>query len=347
MPTVTLKTIAKKCGVSEAAVSRVLNNKGDWESKGTKEKILAAAKSLNYRPNYFARSLTQGRTNCIGLMGSLNFAHLNYPYNSDLAASVEDALATLSSDYSLNLFGANHNQTYEKSIELIKKGMVDGLLLIVLSGDLPMFEEKMKPILDECRVPFVVMHSLSRDLPFNNVGVDSSRAGYLAAEHLVSRGYRDIGFYSIYTHTPQIQEVINGFKKGLEDNGRAWDDKMVLKPVAGQPDGNSYSTIYRTIMEMKNPPRAIFAPTETQAIGIYQALQDRRVKIPEETALVLFNDALPVMYFEDKITAVRHPIKEKAQAAVTMLLDILSGKKSRERVYQETMKPWLEVRKST
>lgn len=346
MNKVTTYDIARKAGVSQTAVSKILNKKDQMIGEETRQRVLRITKELNYQPNYLARSLKLGRTRCIGLMGSTTMADFNFPYFSDMAAAVENALADMTKDYSLNLFGANRHETLEKSLELIKKGMVDGLLIIVLSRDIATFEKHMKPLLDEYNIPFVVIHSLSRTLAYNNVGINSFKTGYLAGAHLCSLGHKNIKYYMLHEGTPQGAEILNGFKKALADQGIKWQNNIIQHKATVDPR-NVYHAVYRTITELKEIPPALVAPTEGAAIGVYRALTDRGIRVPDETALVGLNDALPVTYFEEEITAVRHPINEKARAAMKMLLDILAGKKKRDEVYQETLEPWLEVRKST
>lgn len=225
---VTLNDIAQRVGITRQAVSAVLNKKESFVGKATREKVLKVAHELNYQPNFFAKSIRMGKTRCIGLMGGVTGITFHVPYYSLLATYTERALTELVDDYSLVLFGANHNQTYDKSMELISKGLVDGLVIIVPPMNLEHFDKKVKPQLKKVNLPFVVIHSISRELNFNNVGFNSFQGGYLAGQHLVSLGYKDIGFYLRREENPQQTEIFNGFKKALDEHGIDLPNKSLI-----------------------------------------------------------------------------------------------------------------------
>jgi LacI family transcriptional regulator len=347
MKNVTMKDVAKKAGVSLPTVSEVLNNRRTFASQATRERVQKIARQLNYQPNFLARSLKMGKTKCIGLMGSLAMANLNFPYFQDTIASVENSLVKLTDQYSLNIFGANYNETYKKSIELIRKGIVEGLLLIILAIDLKKFAEKLKPVLDDCRLPFVVIHSTSQTLGFNNVGLDSFYGGYLAGDHLGRLGHKEVWVYALKgdMESPQTMEIIRGFKKGLADHGASWPEQNVI--WQGHPEAcHTFHAAYRTMLEVKTVPSALFVSDNEAAAGVLRALDKRGVRVPQETAVISFNNAKSIPYCEEELSTVIHPVEQKAEQAVALLLDILEGRKSTEAVHQTIIKPWLEVKES-
>lgn len=343
MKQITMMDVAKKAGVCRSTVSEILNDKTNFVSQKTRERVLKVARDLNYRPNYFAKSIRMGKTSCIGLMGSMTFANLSIPYFAHLAAAVEESLAEATDEYSLNIFGARYTPTYEKSVELIKKGLVDGLIFIILAEDLKKFHNLLQPILDDLRLPFVVLHSTRKELPYNNVGIDSFHGGYLAGEHLVNLSHKDIWVYEDQHDSPQAQEILDGFKKSLADKGVEWDTGKTL----GAPSTEGfYQSAIRSMLGLKEVPPALFVPHEEAAAGCLHGLEQRGVRVPEDTAIVSFNEAEPTPFFIDVLTSVRHPMQEKARAGVNMLLDLLAGRRDKDQVHSQTIKPWLEVKQS-
>lgn len=157
-------------GVSQPTVSRVLNNQKHHIKSSTREKVLKVIEENNYRPNYMARALSNGKTNCIGLMGAFRYLDFTTPVYSHTSMGVEKELETLSSEHSLVIFGATSQQSYERSIELIERRMVDGLILIVLGRELTEFQERLLPQLHKINLPFVAVHSTETQLACNNVG---------------------------------------------------------------------------------------------------------------------------------------------------------------------------------
>jgi LacI family transcriptional regulator len=350
---VTTYDIAQMAGISQTTVSKILNNKGDMISSETRERVQKIMLELNYKPNFMARALKTGKTESIGVMGSLTLANFDSPYFSGLVSSMEESLSRHTSQYSLNIFGANYHghsglETFEKSAELVRKGMVDGLIFIILAFDLKNFEKTMKPVLDELQLPFVVIHSTSRKLGYNNVGVDSFHGGYLAGQHLASLGHKEIWLYEIETelYSPQYIEVKEGFRKALADYGVNWNEQMVIKHIKSKDKAGIYQEAYQTILKTEKIPPAMFVYIDDAAVGVLHALEERGIRVPEDTAIVSIDSAKPNQYYETTLTSVRHPVQQKAETAVTMLFDVLEGRKKREIVQHTIIKPWLEVRKS-
>jgi LacI family transcriptional regulator len=339
---VTLKEIAKQAGVAKSTASRIINNKVYDVTPEVKERVLAACRELDYRPNFFARSLKMGKTKCIGLMGSMTMMNFNFPYFSDITASVEAAMGKLDTAYSLIVFGQHNESAQEMIQEMLKKGMADGLLLTILAQGMERFEDEVVPVLNSYNIPFVVMHSLNREFNFNNVGIDSSLRGYLPAEYLLAKGYDDIAYYALWENNIYTTESINGFKKAYSDQGKAWDHRRLIRHDMKGDTHTIAEDAYNTMMAVKDIPQALFVQHEDAAQGVLEAL---KVRNHQRVEVVGSYSAKPVPQCEYLFPAVCHPVKEKAEQAVTMLVEILDGKRSRDTVYNETVKPYLVERK--
>jgi len=346
MSTTTLKDVAKEAGLAFQTVSKILNHVEIGVSEVRKEGVFRIAKKLNYQPNYFARSLKVGKTNCIGLMGSLTPMDLRVPYYSHMAASVQDTMIEQNSSYSLIIYGANYAKTHERSIEFIQRGMVDGLLLLILSQDLPRFEEKFLPILQGRRIPFVVMHALSKTLPYNNVGMDSFHLGYLVAQHLASNGFKKIGFFQrLLIVPPQWIEIKNGFMAGVRDAGLGEDAVLLINSERTQSE-DMYTGAYNTFKNLKQIPPAIFTINDEIAYAAINAFEDRGLKVPDDVAVIGANDEPLPIHIKPTLTTVHRPVELIAAEALNMLTDILDGKRDKEKIYTKTVKPHLVIRES-
>jgi DNA-binding LacI/PurR family transcriptional regulator len=339
---VTIKDIALRAGVTHSAVSKVLNNRESFVGAETREKILNAVKQLNYRPNYFARSLKKGRTNCIGLMGSMKMIDLSAYCYAQTAQAVEEALSEAKSKYSLVIFGANFTDTHEKSLELVERGMVDGLIFIILSPQLAAFESAVWPRLRSYNLPFVVIHATSQKLAYPNVGFDSRQAGYLAAEHFIKLGHGEITFFMRDHKNPQLRETLAGFRQALTDRHIEWTDQRNL--IQSQGDVKNY--IVGTFGNRPRLPRAVFFPDEVDAYGMLDFCRTRGVRVPEDVAVIGCDDEKPASYFQTDLTTIHHAFEEKGHAAVRMLTAMLEGKLKPNGDHQEILRPRLVVRKT-
>lgn len=347
MRKVTMKDIAEKAGISRPSVSMILNNKPYSVTKETRERVWRIARELKYKPNHSAQSLKTGRTNCIGLLGSLQIINMEDYNQARVAGGIQQCMEQTKSRYSLNILGANFGGTSEESFEIIQKGMVDGLILIIKAFDLEKFERDLLPQLNDIDLPFVAVHSTSLKSAYNNIGLDCRYAGYCAAEHFIRLGHRDIGYYLCLTGNPVFDEALEGFKKAFSDYRLEWKDGFIFQPERPRSaQGPSFNRIYDTIKTVKEFPRALFVPQDDAAYAVIKALRERGIRVPEDVAVIGFDDEVRLPYFDLELTTVHHPFHEKGAAAISLLLDILERRKEREKVHQEILKPHLVVRKT-
>lgn len=346
MPGITMKEIAKRAGVAQPTVSKVLNNKYQDIKPETRERVLKVIKELSYQPNYMASSLRSGKTYNIGLTGG-NILNFHFRYFSDIAACLEDALNEADPRYSLIIFGANYSESHEKAMELIKTRMTDGLVFVVLSEHIDTFIQETTPFLNSINLPFVAIHSVSQDFPFNNVGVDTEYGGYLAGKYLAKKGRKDIRLYGHNYRMPQIQDMEKGVSRGLAEHGLAYDRSKVIFPSrTAEPKGYCRAMIrsaYQTIMELDTCPEALVVPHDDLAIGAARAVRDKGLRVGKDMDIVYFNTAEPNPYLEKELPYVTHPVKEKSAAAMKMLLGILEQDKETGKIHQELIKPELIV----
>jgi DNA-binding LacI/PurR family transcriptional regulator len=261
-----------------------------------------------------------------------------------VTAGIEQNMEETKSKYSLVMFGANFQETPEKSLELIERRMVDGLILIILAPDIQKFNHQLMPQLKKLNIPFVVVHSTSQELPYNNVGLDSRQAGYDAAEHLIKAGHQRISFYMRDWHNPQLTEILGGFKKAVVDRGRAWSDKQIIEPVV-DPGSDMYLAARKTIAQLLPLPRALFFPDDASAYAALAACEERGVRVPQDLAIMGCDDET-IPYLTTRLTTIHHPFKEKGHEAVTMLTQILDGVLDPEAIHRKILRPYVVVRET-
>ncbi|MCW8132322.1 MAG: LacI family DNA-binding transcriptional regulator [Planctomycetota bacterium] len=347
MRRITMYDVAKAAGVSQAAVSKILSKKDPWVSEATRKRVFEAADQLGYRQNFHARLLRTGRTWCLGLMGNLSgFALDNYVYTKT-CRGIEDELNTAKSPYSLLMFGANWGENHEKSLKLVERGMVDGLIWILLASKLAEFEKQVAPWLRARRVPFVVVHSLSRRaFDYPNVGYDSFGGARAMTAHLAKRRGR-VGIFLAAPDSPQSQETFDGYRQGLKDAGLPFDRSLLLHEAPqAERGGNLFEIAYRTAKALPRAslPESVFASIDASAYGFLKGFRERGIRVPEDIAVAGMDDEVSTRYGEEELTTIAHPFREKGRAAVRILTGLLDGSLPAEPIPQTVVKHALVVR---
>ncbi|HUL21723.1 MAG TPA: LacI family DNA-binding transcriptional regulator [Thermodesulfobacteriota bacterium] len=315
---VTIKDIARKANVSHTTVSRALNNKSRIKSD-TKEKILSIAKQLNYRPDFIARSLVMRRTKTLGLV----ITTIANPFYTELSQGIETTAIGLG--YNIILCSTNYDLSAEKKyIDMLESKGVDGIIFTSAHmGDpniIGLAEEEFPIILVNRRT----YHPIVRD-KVDYVGVDNLRGGFLAVEHLIKLGHERIGVIGGSSESSVGFERLEGGKKalaayGLEGAGDYFLEGDFLR-------GSGYQGGKR-FLEMEKRPTAIFATNDYMALGAYQAIMEGGIKVPEEIALIGFNDIEFTSMKGIELTTIGQKKYEMGALAVKTLVDRIEGRKS-------------------
>lgn len=331
----TIKDIARKAHVSHTTVSRALNDKSRIKDV-TKEKILSIAKELNYRPNFIARSLVMRRTKTLGLV----ITTISNPFYTELAQGIEATAISLG--YNIILCSTNYDLSAEKRyIDMLRSKEVDGIIFTSAHmGDvniLALAEEGFPIILVNRRT----YHPVVRE-KVDYVGVDNITGGFLAVEHLIRLGHREIGVIGGSSESSVGFERLEGGKKALAAYGL---DVISDYSLEGDFSKGSGYQGGKKFLQMSEPPTAIFAANDYMALGAYQAITEEGVKIPEEIALIGFNDIEFTSTKGIELTTIGQKKYEMGALAVKTLLERVEGRKlgSPEEIILE---PELIIRKT-
>jgi LacI family transcriptional regulator len=314
---ITIKDVARKANVSHTTVSRALNDKSRIKSE-TKEKILSIAKELNYRPDFIARSLVMRRTKTLGLV----ITTIANPFYTELSQGIETTAISLG--YNIILCSTNYDLSAEKKyIDMLQSKGVDGIIFTSAHmGDpniIKLAEEGFPTVLVNRRT----YHPTVRN-KVDYVGVDNIRGGFLAVEHLIKLGHRRIGMIGGSSESSVGFERLEGGKKalatfGLEAMGDYFLEGDFLKG-SGYRGGKKF-------LEMDEPPTAIFATNDYMALGTYQAVMEEGIKVPEEIALIGFNDIEFTSMKGIELTTIGQKKYEMGALAVKTLVERIEGGK--------------------
>lgn len=327
MGEVTIKDIAEKTGVSYATVSRTLNHLSGVNA-ATREKILAAAREMGYRPNIHARSLKTNKTYTIALI----LPDISNPFFADLAFAVNEYV--YEKGYTTILCSTNWDVENEaKQIERMENQRVDGIIYKPAGKN---------PIdLSGISIPSVLLSCI----PGENstyIEVDNYTGGRMAADHLVECGYTRFAFVGGTRDSQSNQIRIDGYYDRLTELGKDIRTERILY------GGFSVESGYRLAAELmasEEKPDAIFCGNDLIAIGVQQFLLEHDHKVPEEIGVVGFDDILLAGLPQIQMTTISQPRTLMGKTAAEILLASIDGSEIEQK--HIILKPELVVRRST
>jgi LacI family transcriptional regulator len=314
MGKLTVEQIARLSGVSRSTVSRVINNHPNVKPK-VRQRVIEVIAETGYHPDPAARSLASRRSGIIGLVIPRAVQSLfTDPYYPRLMQGV--AQACNANDYTLSLF-LFHTEDEEQKLypRVLRTRLIDGLIVSALQIGDPLI-----PQLTNNHVPFVVI-GRPNDLPHVSfVNVDNTVGAYTATSHLIRSGYKHIATITGPLNTTVGLDRRQGYLDALNDRGRSVDEALIVEGDFTEMGG--YAALRRLI---PHHPDAIFIASDTMAFGALRALREARVSVPDDVAVVGFDD-LPTSALSDPpLTTIRQPIRRLGAQAVETLIDILTN----------------------
>jgi len=330
---VTIKDIAKQASVSINTVSRALNGKPDVNEE-TKKRIIEIAKRLNYVPNFLAKGLVTKNTKTIGVIISDN----SNPFFAKIIKGIEDFAR--SEGYSIIL--CNTDEEYEKeedAIYLLQQKQVDGFLITLTSTQ----KERIDVLkLKRAEIPFVLLNRHMDNIMTDYVINDNIYGAYIAINHLVKLGYKRIGYISGPPQISSVRERLEGYRKALFENNIEFDNSLIKESNLKMEDG---TILMRELLELENLPTAVFTYSDFLAIGVLKAIKEAELKIPEDIALVGYDDIEFSAFLEVPLTTVHQPRYRIGEKGARILINRIEGKGSKD-LQQIILKPELVIRKS-
>lgn len=296
-----IKDVAQSAGVSTATVSRVLANSSRVKEE-TRRRVLDAVEQLNYRPNLIARSLRAQRSAKLGLVVS----DIRNPFFTAISRAVEDA--AYEQGYSVLMCNTDENPEKE---ELYLNILHDENVAGIIFSPTQQFSARLSTF--ESNIPFVIIDRMVNTHQADMVLLDNVAAGYELTKHLIENGYRKLaGMFGNASTTGR--ERNKGFHKALNEHQ--------LKPVAEHFIPPRLKQGYDTtlgLFDQSDRPDAIFTSNSMLTAGAYQAVRDRKLRVPEDVALVGFDETTWGALVDPPITLIAQPTEEIGRTATELL----------------------------
>lgn len=327
----TIIDVAKKANVSTTTVSHVINGTRPVHPK-TEKAVREAIEALGYIPNALARALTGAKQQIIGVMISA----LNNHYFHQTLHWIDKTCHK----HQLMTIYADHQDSPEHELHLVQslhQRRVDGILLAP-SGH----SKKTLSYLKKHRIPTVLLDRFSGDA-FDGVGTENQLATQQLVEHLFSHGYQRIAYLKGRPHVSTTKERLNGFMQAHQQRGVIVDNNLILAGHASRDI--AYQQVSQLLIDCKTAlPEAIFAGNNLMTIGALKALREHHIRIPDEIALVGFDDFDWAALFEPRLTLIAQPIQAIGEQAVALLLNRIENPDSKCQI--EQIAPQLKIRQS-
>lgn len=309
MGPVTIRDVAKRARVGVGTVSRVLNNNPSV-SEETRQRVQKAIDELDFSPNPIAQQLSSGKTHAVAVI----LPFLTYPSFVERLRGVQRAL--MQSPYQLILYSAETPDHRDRFFQILsRQSRVDGILII----SIPLLDSHAQRFI-ETGTPTVLVDNYHPDL--SRVYVDDFRGGYLATRHLLELGHTKIAFISDIIETKlkfvAMKNRMKGYLQALMDKGITLRNQYLLEDDHGRAEA---CRMAYQLLNLDDPPTAIFAASDTQAIGVMDAARELGYSIPGDLSVVGYDNIRDAEYLN--LTTVAQPLFESGYEGAHMLLSMI------------------------
>ena len=310
---ITIYDLARKLNISIATVSRALKD-DPVVSKKTKKKIFDLAEEMGYRSNHFARNLRQQRTDTIGVI----VPRLNSYFMSTIIAGIE----SIANAQGYNLIISQSSESVTKEISnsrTLFNNRVDGLLVSLAydTEEISHFDPFFKK-----NIPVIFFDRVEQHEASTNIQIDNRRAAYEATMHLIHQGCKRIVHVTATPKRNVYIDRLSGYKQALAEKGIAFSDDDILINNLSQEAGTEAAAL---IKQMDPMPDGVFVANDNCAVGCMLGLKQAGIRIPQDIAIVGFNNDPVSKVVEPNLSTINYPGYEMGEVAARNLINHLNG----------------------
>ena len=327
---VTLKAVAQHLGLTPGTVSAVLNNSPSARSipQETKNRIHAAAKELNYRPNFFARTLRNKRTYTIGVIAE----EIGDSYSSPIISGIEQYLRQR--DYFFLTVVHRHDLSLlTRYSQLLSERGVEGIITVDTT------------VQDAPSLPTVAIAGHKKLKGVTNIVLDHEKAAVLALGHLKEQRHERIAFMRGNPISSDSMDRWEAICRVAGAMGINIDPQLIVQIDADDPTPRLGYPFTKQLLARQKPFTALFAYNDISAIGAIRAIQEQGLRVPQDISVLGFDDIPGAAFHSPSLTTVRQPLNRMGEVAAKSLLERIEGKK--DYACEIAIEPELVIREST
>lgn len=323
---ITIRDVAKYAGVSVASVSNVLNNKNKV-SEETKKSILQAIDDLGYQMDFTARSLSNKKSNLVGVVLPVTEKKLaasillrDNPYFAEFISGVDTYCKN--KDYDMLMTAISDTKTI---LAWVRKRNIDGVIFL---GCLP---KDIMEVLKKNRTPMIVIDNYDEDIDdITNIGIDELKGGYLATKHLLDLGHKNIVFCGNDLDTMSVNGLrYQGYKLALEKYKVPFNQELTITADITLTGGKE---VVNKIINSQYDITAIFCVGDILALGVIKELNKLSLSVPEDYSVIGFDDLNICKYITPELTTVRQDILKKGIRAGEAIIEEIEFNGSNEKI---------------
>ncbi|MCR4406111.1 MAG: LacI family transcriptional regulator [Anaerolineae bacterium] len=331
----TIKDVARLANVSTATVSYVLNNSGPV-SEATRARVLAAVEELGYRPSIIARSLKGKHTHMLGFVLSPYARQPQDPFFNEFIAALADTAAGFNYHVAVTTTAdlASERKTYK---DMVEDRRVDGFII----ADTRLDDERLAYLI-AAGFPFVAFGRPANELIFPYVDVDGYTGVKQAVQYLIDLGHRRIGLIELSPTLVCRMHRRQGYEAALQENDLPLDSELIVAGGLTEEDG--YRAMGK-LLDLVQPPTAVMAGNDLMAVGAMNAIHDRGLSVPDDVALIGFDDIPLTTYVRPTLSTLRQDFYDIGERVVRMLMALLHDEELTET--QVILEPTLIIRESS
>jgi LacI family transcriptional regulator len=327
----TIKDVANRAGVSISTVSHVINN-SRAVSEESRQRVEEAMAELDYQPNTLARSLRRQQTQSIGMI----VPDIANPFFAEIARGIEDS--SFQQNYSIIL--CNSEGDLEKQVaytNLLIQNQVAGIVFVAAGVSTELVED-----LQHREVPLVVVDRAVPRVEVNSVMTNHNQGGRLATQHLIDLGHRRIACISAGSGLSPSADRVTGYMETLWENNMPVNKKLIMHGDFQYESG--YKAVHK-LLDLPEPPTAVFACNDLMAVGCISAAAERGLRVPQDLSVVGFDNVRLASFTNPPLTTVSQPMRQIGTLALELLMERINDIDSPVRI--EQLDTELVVRRTT
>jgi LacI family transcriptional regulator len=316
----TIKDVAKRAGVSLSTVSLVINKKKNI-SQETVTKVQRAISELNYHPRHSARGLASKKSGNIGFILTDDHFSRAEPFYTKIFLGTE--FEARKHNYYILLTTVEQEFTKKSIPRFLLEKNVDG---VILAGHIP--DGLISYINKNFKVPVIYIDYFPQKTKSFAVLIDNLDGAKQAVDHLIDKGHRDIAFICGEIPHPSMQDRFSGYKQALKQAGLQINNNIIITDEPNTSDVDGYNAACR-LFKQTDHFSAIFAANDAMAFGCIRYMREKNIKVPEEVALVGFDDVEIARQMDPQLTTLCVPKEEMGAIAIKNLVEMISENKNK------------------